>query len=298
MEDGLVSDYLEELRLKGRNPLTLSEYDRALRRYAAYLGECSIFSFFAAEGDHIAAYYRRLIDSSLCPSSVHKNAAGVYAFYQWLYDTGRILCNPAPKPPAFRTNMLPRRRADRISLTTVYGRLRESAHLFEQRDYIAMALGYGCGLRRCELQRLNVEDVCPEDGTIRVRGKRNKQRLVPIGKRCMADVLYYIAHVRPKLLSYGATRALLVSWVGGGKRMHPGSINRAFMRIRRKYSLDSGVTPHGLRHAFATDLVRSGAPVQDVSRILGHAKLETTQVYTRLMPLHLKNHHRKHHPRG
>lgn len=112
-------------------------------------------------------------------------------------------------------------------------------------------------------------------------------------------VRYYVYHIRPKFLKgSGTTKALFVSWKGGGQRMNIRSINKAFGRLRKKYGLGRSFAPHSLRHAFAGDLIRSGAPVEDVSEMLGHKRLETTRIYTRLVPMNLKRCHEKYHPRG
>jgi site-specific recombinase XerD len=201
-----------------------------------------------------------------------------------------------------RCTPLPREVPTWHGLQRLYGEsdtsLRQSAGIVDQRDFAMIDLAYSCGLRRCELHNIDIADIDEEQGTLRVRGKGGRQRVVPIGPKTLADLLHYLYHVRPQLCKHGATRALFVSWNQGGKRMHLYSINAAFRRLRKRGVLEKGVTPHRLRHGFATDLIKNGAPVQDVSRMLGHVRLETTQVYTRLYPLDLKAHHTHHHPRG
>jgi site-specific recombinase XerD len=266
--------------------------------FARYLADIGLFSFFAATTEIVRAFYRSLQESDLCRSVIHRRAHAVYAFYAWLQLEGYLLLNPCPKPPRSQSGTLPRAVPELDRIQSVYRRLAKTAKPHEQRDFAMIDLAYDTGLRRCELHRLNVRDIDPENATVRVHGKADHRRLVPIGPACLRELLHYIYEVRPKLAKESCTDALFVSWREGGKRMNLESINAAFSRLRRKYGFDRSITPHALRHAFATGLVINGAPVQDVSRMLGHKKLETTQIYTRLAPRDLKAHHARYHPRG
>lgn len=299
MEEHLIHDFLESLRLKGRNSSTVAEYGWNLREYAGYLEGCGHTSFFAATQEAARGFLLALKGKKIAEKTVYKKHFTAYRFYEWLKVSGNILLNPLPKPTISPGVRLPRRVPSALVLERAYAKLRESPRIVERRDYAMIDLAYSCGLRRCELHGLDVEDISPGGGTIRVTGKLGKQRIVPLGKNALADLLYYVYHVRPKLLSGGGkTSALFISWQAGGKRMNRGSINKAFGRLRRKYGVDKSLVPHGLRHAFATDLLRSGAPVQDVAKMLGHVRLETTQVYTHMLSADLKTHHEKYHPRA
>jgi len=297
MEDHLVNEFLEELQRIGRNPLTIEHYRRDLREYETYLAQRADLSFFVDPAT-ILSYYHDLNARRIGPSAIYSKQHAVFAFYEWLLSAGYLLVNTAPRPamPSFRR--LPLAVPSWETLRGPLRRLRNSPHLWLQRDFALIDLAYCSGLRRGELHGANIEDVCPDDGTMRVRGKGSKERLVPLGENAMHDLLYYIYHVRPKLMKGGTTNALFVSWQAGGKRMHLYSINAVFRRLRKRLGLDRSFSPHKLRHAFATDLIRNGAPVQDVSKMLGHVKLETTQIYTRLMPTDLKKCHQTFHPRG
>lgn len=299
MEEYFVNDFLEDLRLKGRNSATIAHYGCSLREYAEYLDRCGYASFFAATQEAASGFLMAVKEKTNEDETVYKKHLAAYRFYEWLKESGRILLNPLSKPHFSPGVRLPRRVPCKAVLERAYTKLRESPLLYEQRDYAMIDLAYSCGLRRGELHGLNVEDVSPSDGTIRVTGKLGKQRIVPIGKKALDDLLYYVYHVRPKLMRGGGkTSALFVSWIQGGKRMNPWSINAAFRRLRMKYGFDKTLVPHGLRHAFATDLLRGGAPVQDVAKMLGHVRLETTQMYTHLLSSDLKIHHKKYHPRA
>jgi len=298
MEEAHVTKFLDSLRVRGRKPYTVTDYSVGIRLFARYLADIGLFSFFAATTETVRSFYRSLQESGLCRSVTHRRAHAVYAFYAWLKLEGYLLLNPCPEPPPSQSGILPRAVPDLDRIQTVYHRLAKTAKNYEQRDLAMIDLAYDTGLRRCELHRLNVRDIDPENATVRVHGKADHHRLVPIGPACLRELLHYIYEVRPKLAKESRTDALFVSWRAGGKRMNLESINAAFSRLRRKYGFDRSITPHALRHAFATGLVINGAPIQDVSRMLGHKKLETTQIYTRLAPRDLKAHHAKYHPRG
>lgn len=248
--------------------------------------------------DVIRGYYLAVKGKDYVSSTVWKKSHAVYVFYEYLCENGFLLLNPCPKVIYESENRLPHSVPDWQSLQQTYKRLKGSIHFWEHRDFAIIDLAYSCGLRRCELQGLNVDDIEQQEGTVRVKGKGGRERVVPVGPRALKDLLYYMYHIRPKFLKGGTTKALFVSWLGGGQRMNTRSINAIFRRLRIKYGFGKNFRPHNMRHAFATDLLRRGAPVQDVSRMLGHKKLETTQVYTRLVPRDLKRCHEKCHPRA
>jgi integrase/recombinase XerD len=298
MEKELITEFIEHLRQKGRHPDTLAEYRANISEYSEHLAQSERFSFFAADEPAIIAYYRAVKEKHLSPKTAWKKQHAVHAFYAWLRDSGRLLINPAPLPVLGRRAALPKSIPSWPTLRHAYRRLRESRRPWHQRDFAMIDLAYSCGLRRGELTALDVTDINADTQTIRVRGKGGRERIVPIGKRTLADLLHYVYRTRPYFLKESRTKALFVSWFDSGKRLNPRSINKALRDLHGRYGLDRCVTPHNLRHAFATDLIKSGAPVQDVSKMLGHVKLETTQIYTRLYPHNLKQHHAKYHPRG
>jgi len=298
MEEDLMNGFLKTLQRKGKAEDTVSQYKYALQEFSDFLTQRDIFSFFAASKSMIEKFYVTLLQKKQSSKSSSRKSYSVFYFYEWLKSEGCILYNPAPSPIKSSNKTFPSRVTGKKLLEQVYGALEISLKYVEQRDYVLVDLAYTCGLRRTELQKSNVWDICPNTGTIKVSGKRGNERIVPLGKRALLSLMNYIYHTRPKLVKGGKTGALFVSWKGGGKRMHKGSINAVFRRLRAKYGFDRTFSPHALRHAFATDMLKNGAPLQDVSKMLGHVKLETTTVYTHLNPTDLKKHHDQFHPRS
>ncbi len=297
VESGVIEGFLEGLKVKGRNTVTINEYGSNLREYAQYLAECGC-SLYSATRETIEAYYLAVHARPLNPRAVCKKQHAVYALYEWMHQCGNLLLNPAPRPTFTKHASLPPSLPDWHSLLPLYRALYRSSRPVDQRDFSLIDLAYSCGLRRAELHRLDIVDVNADEKTLRISGKGGRERMVPIGEKTLGDLLHYLYRVRPKIVTSGVTPAVFVSWKGGGRRMNLYSINAVFRRLRKRLCLDRRFSPHKLRHAFATELIRHGAAVQDVSRMLGHVKLETTQIYTRVMPLGLKKHHATHHPRG
>lgn len=298
METDLVREFLTSLRLKGKSAETIRYYRLNLRHYMEYLSTRGCSFPFAADKTVVSAYTREIMGRPYRPCTKSRKLFTVYAFYQWLKGQGTILQNPFRKPALPSGDYLPRPVPSLANIGEAFKCLKESRHIYEQRDYIILDLGFSCGLRRCELHNLDVEDLNPGDKTIRVKGKYGKERLVPIGEKCLAEVLFYVYHVRPRFIKNGFSRALFLSWRKGGTRMNIGTIDSVFRRIRRDHGLDQALTSHGLRHAFATYLLSAGARIHHISRMLGHVNLHTTVRYTRLLITDLKRVHEKYHPRG
>lgn len=164
------------------------------------------------------------------------------------------------------------------------------------RDYAMLEILYSCGFRVTELISLEYSQINFEVGYVRVIGKGNKERLVPIGEVALEAVSEYISHARPVLLKGRASDVLFVSNRGAAMS------RQAFWYVIKKYALEVGIqgeiSPHTLRHAFATHLVNNGADLRVVQLLLGHSSLSTTQIYTHVAKERLKKLHALNHPRG
>jgi len=164
------------------------------------------------------------------------------------------------------------------------------------RDRAMLELLYACGLRVSELVGLTAEQVNLTQGVVRLVGKGNKERLVPLGEEAIDWLQRYIDESRPELAGEGAARHLFLT------RRGKGMTRQAFWYRLRHYAIKSGVnkplSPHTLRHAFATHLLNHGADLRVVQMLLGHSDLSTTQIYTHVARERLKDLHALHHPRG
>jgi integrase/recombinase XerD len=164
------------------------------------------------------------------------------------------------------------------------------------RDRAMLELLYASGLRVSELVSLTVAQLSPDMGVVRTVGKGSKERLVPVGEEALAWIGHYLAEARPLLLAGRQAEALYVT-----NRAEP-MTRQAFWYLIKRYALRAGITgsisPHTLRHAFATHLLNHGADLRVVQMLLGHADISTTQIYTHVARERLKQLHAKHHPRG
>jgi integrase/recombinase XerD len=164
------------------------------------------------------------------------------------------------------------------------------------RDRAMLELAYGAGLRVSEWITLGVKDVMLDQGLVRVFGKGSKERLVPIGRRAIAAVAVYLRELRPRL-ERGAGKGILLLNARGKPLTRMGA-----WKLLRKYVERAGitkrVTPHTLRHTFATHLLEHGADLRAVQEMLGHADISTTQIYTHVDRAYLRSVHKQYHPRG
>jgi integrase/recombinase XerC len=164
------------------------------------------------------------------------------------------------------------------------------------RDAAALELLYGAGLRAQELCDLDLSDVDRQGAALRVVGKGDRERRVPLGEPALAAVATWLSHGRPRLARPGADAgALLVSI--RGRRLRPSDVRRILGRRARLAGLPAR-SPHALRHAYATHLLEGGAGLREIQQLLGHASAETTQIYAHVAVPHLQRAHAASHPRG
>lgn len=164
------------------------------------------------------------------------------------------------------------------------------------RDRAMLELLYSCGLRVSELINLNYHNINLNEEYIRIFGKGNKERILPMGEMAIEFLSTYENHARPALLKAKQTDFYFLSNRGSGMS------RQNFFYIIKNYAAQAGIdktlSPHSLRHAFATHLIQSGADLRSVQLMLGHSDISTTQIYTHIQNVQLKTQHAKHHPRG
>jgi site-specific recombinase XerD len=245
---------------------------KALRRYAATLSE-----------------------RGQAPSTVGRKLASLRAFYRSLREHGVVEQNPAdllssPKKPQRLPKVLKpqevARLLDRIPATTP----------LELRDRALFELAYASGLRSEELVSLDVGSIDFDAEEVRVEGKGSKTRVVPTGEHSLAAVSRYLERARPALRAGDDEPALFLS--KSGRRLSTSDVRRRLRAWARHAALSAGVSPHWLRHSFATHLLEGGADLRAIQEMLGHASLSTTQVYTRVESQRLRSAYARSHPRA
>jgi integrase/recombinase XerD len=292
-------DYLAVER--GLSPNTLEAYRRDLRRYAAYLAERGIADPAAAAEDDIAGFVAHLSSSEYRPghgyrpSSVARALAAVRSFHRFLVMEGEARADPAegvarPKVP----RNLPRPLSvDEVAALVAAPGNDDPVAL---RDRAILETLYGAGLRISELVALDVDDVDLEEGSVRAVGKGSKERIVPLGRYAVRALEAYRTRSRPALVG-PRTRGALFLNTRGGRLTRQGCTN-IIKATARRAGIRKRVTPHMLRHSFATHLLEGGADVRVVQELLGHASLATTQIYTLVTKDRLRDVYFTSHPRA
>ncbi len=292
----LLERFQDYLSLEqGASPRTHEAYGRDLARFATYAATKG-----AAQPTDVGArllrdYVYHLKDLGLAPASIRRNVSAVRTYFRFLLGEGHIVRDPSERlesPRRWRS--LP----EVLSVTEV--ELLLAAPTLDEplafRDRALLELAYGAGLRVSEWIALGVRDVILQDGLVRVFGKGSKERLVPIGRSAIGAVAVYLRELRPRL-ERGAGRGILLLNARGTPLTRMGA-----WKILRKHVTKAGiakrVSPHTLRHSFATHLLEGGADLRAVQEMLGHADISTTQIYTHVDREYLRSVHRQSHPRG
>jgi integrase/recombinase XerD len=294
--DQLADRYLNYLTLeRGLSEKTVEAYSNDLIRFFGYLESQGIRNIGAADTPMILRHLIGLRDDGLGQRSRARHLCAIRGFYRFLVNERILTKDPSasvelPKPLMTLPSVLSVDEIERLLKVLASGSPRES------RDAAMIELLYAAGLRVSELILLKLQDVNLDGGFVRVFGKGSKERLVPIGRFAIDRVRQYLESARPKLLKAATSRYLFVA--RSGKPM----TRQGFWKMLRSYARSADIrktiTPHTLRHSFATHLLKGGADLRAIQEMLGHADISTTQIYTHVAREYLQEAHRKYHPRG
>jgi integrase/recombinase XerC/integrase/recombinase XerD len=236
-----------------------------------------------------------LSERGISKAGVARKLAAIRAFYGALLRTGDVTSNPADLVATPKQDRKLPRVLSREEMQTLLDRIPTRTPL-EMRDRAMLELAYSCGLRAEEVVNLNTDSPDFDGERLRIEGKGGKTRLVPMGEPAQAALTGYLERGRHALVNARDERALLVS--KSGRRLHPSDVRRRLERWVREASIAGGVSPHALRHSFATHLLEGGADLRSIQELLGHASLSTTQVYTQVEPSWLQSQYARSHPRA
>ena len=273
---------------------TLAAYRRDLALFAAWLGSSRQAELEAATEADLRAYIAARHPDSR-PSSANRRLSVFRRFFRHLVREGRRSDDPSLR---LRTARQPQRFPSTLSFTQVEALLEapDVSTPLGLRDRAMLETLYATGLRVSELVDLPSLGVSLEQGVVRVIGKGNKERLVPLGEHACHWLARWMREARRDLLGERASDAMFVTQRGRAMT------RQMFWTLIRRYSIVAGITaplsPHTLRHAFATHLLQHGADLRVVQMLLGHADISTTQIYTHVARERLKTLHAQHHPRG
>lgn len=280
---------------KGLARNTIDSYRRDLNNFFAFLTREKIASPREVNRDQITRYLLGLKETGRAPSTISRNVASIRSFFCFLVQEDLIQDNPsqlvkAPRIEKKLPRVLTAREVDRLLQQP-----REDGQA-GSRDKAMLELLYASGIRVSELVSLNVTDFSPEAGFLRCRGKGMKERIVPIGSMAVKYVREYIGGCRQRMLKRGEEKALFLNH--HGRRL----TRQGFWKILKKYvrqsQLNGEVTPHTLRHSFATHLIENGADLRSVQEMLGHSDISTTQIYTQITRRKIREIYDKTHPRA
>jgi integrase/recombinase XerD len=288
--------WLDALALEqGASARTVEAYRRDLERLHEYLQSQGDTALSGITARTLRGFIHHLVDLGLAPASVSRMISAVRGFFRFLVGESLLRTDPSEQletPRKWRTlpEVLSPEEVDRIIAAISL----DEPLAF--RDRAMLEVAYGAGLRVSEWITLGVGDIYFDERIVRVVGKGNKERLVPIGRRALSAVAIYLRELRPTLVRAAPTAACFVNARGGAlSRM-------GAWKILRKYVEAAGitmtVTPHTLRHSFATHLLEGGADLRAVQDMLGHADIATTQLYTHVDRSYLQQIHRQFHPRA
>jgi integrase/recombinase XerD len=299
---GQISRFLDFLTVeRGLSKNTLEAYRRDLIRYAGYLRTLGVEDATLADENLIAGFIGHLSASEFAEgqryraSSVARALAAVRTFHGFLLREGDTDVNPAqgvarPKVPRNLPRPLPL--ADVEAMLAAPG----EGDVVGLRDRAILETLYGAGVRISELVGLDVDDVDLEEGSVRVFGKGSKERLVPLGRFATRAIEGYLTRARPALARAGSGAAMFLNQRGG--RLTRQGAAKILSAAARRAGIKKRVTPHTLRHSFATHLLEGGADVRVVQELLGHATLTTTQIYTLVTGDRLREEYFSAHPRA
>ncbi|NUO37696.1 MAG: site-specific tyrosine recombinase XerD [Gemmatimonadaceae bacterium] len=280
---------------QGLSPRTQEAYQRDLVRFVEYADARGAKAPPDITARLLREYVYHLKDLGLSPASIRRNVSAVRTYFRFLTGDGIVVRDPSERletPKRWRT--LP----EVLSVDEVQ-RLLASPTLDDAlvfRDRALLELAYGAGLRVSEWISLGVRDLLLEDGLVRVFGKGSKERLVPIGRSAIGAAAIYLRELRPRL-EKGAGKGILFLNARGTPLTRMGAWKILRGHVERA-GIAKHVSPHTLRHSFATHLLEGGADLRAVQEMLGHVDIATTQIYTHVDREYLRKVHRSFHPRG
>ena len=292
-----IAKYLAELTRRGASRHTLRNYRSDLEQFASYFETPGVTApaFEQLDLALLREWLGGLYDHKLSVVTIRRKLAAVRAVFKFSMQEGTIVKNPATR---LRTPKVKQRLPEVMSAEKTNNLLDavDSGQVVEmpdkERDVALLELMYGCGVRVSELLGINLEDIDLRTGWLRVRGKGNKERQVPVGGRAVEAVNVYLQ----KRAAQPSERALFLN--SRGARLGDRQVRRLVKLYAVLVAGDSTVHPHSFRHAYATHLLSDGADLRSIQELLGHARLSTTQKYTQVSLKDLQSVYDRAHPKA
>jgi len=298
--ESTIHVFLSYLRVeKGLAQNTILAYGRDLKKFAAFLRKRHRQSLADADRDDVVDFLASLYKEKLDSRSVARYLVSLRGIYKFELMEGRIQTDPTEnlESPKVRNSLPSYLRVDEIDKLL---QAPNPATPLGLRDRAMMEVLYSTGLRVSELLNLRIADIDMRMGCVRCIGKGDKERLVPIGRKALEAVGFYLAQARPKFARPSSppphNQALFLTSIG--RRLSRVGIWKILHDYGMRLGLRGRLTPHKLRHSFATHLLEGGADLRSVQVMFGHADISTTQIYTHVVEERLKQIYKAHHPRA
>ncbi|MEH6586031.1 MAG: site-specific tyrosine recombinase XerD [Halioglobus sp.] len=296
LEHPEIERYIDAMWMeKGLSDNTLSSYRRDLRQFNDWLGKNKKSTVIRTNRAELQAYLGARLEQGQSPRSTARFMSCARGFYKYLLREGRLTVDPtldvdSPKLGRPLPKSLSEADVDKLLETP------DLDIALEFRDRTMLEMLYACGLRVSELTGLQVNQISVNQGVVRVFGKGSKERLVPMGEEALTWLQRYLAGPRAELL-----KGIPSDVVFPSKRGRQMTRQTFWYRIKiyaQRAGIKQSLSPHTLRHAFATHLLNHGADLRVVQMLLGHSDLSTTQIYTHVAQQRMQELHAQHHPRG
>ncbi|MFC4212626.1 tyrosine-type recombinase/integrase [Pedobacter lithocola] len=293
----LINSFLTYLSHEKRSSAhTITAYEADLNQFKIFLEKEIDLDFLSVKHTHIRSFMVHLLEDKSIESTINRKISALRSFYKFLHREGKISQNPmllikAPKIPKRLPNFVGSQKLDSL--------LDSDVHFDDSfnsvRDHLVIELLFGTGMRLDELVQLKETDVDFYSGTLKVLGKRNKERIIPINKQLINQLSTYIE--LKKLQNFGNIQPHLIV-TNKGTKAYPKLIYRIVSSNLALVSTNIKKSPHVLRHSYATSLLNAGADLNAIKQLLGHASLAATQVYTHNSIERLKSIYKQAHPKA
>ncbi len=288
--------FLDHLALeRGLSPRTVDAYRRDIERCLAFAGDRGARRPGDIGASELREYVYHLKDRGLQPSSIRRALSALRTFFGYLVGEGVVLVDPTEHvelPRSWRRlpDALAREEIERLLEAPDPG-----AALY-WRDKAMLEFAYASGVRVGELTTIKVRDILFEDGLAVVFGKGARERIVPVGRAALRALDIYLREIRPRLAKRDTQGVVFLN--ARGQPLSRMGVWKILRKHVRRANIAKRVTPHTLRHSFATHLLEGGADLAAVQEMLGHADIATTQIYTHVEREYLRQVHRQYHPRA
>lgn len=294
--NNILMDYLHYLKVeRGLSENTINSYGIDLKLFLEYLRENEIPSFKQVNKEVIVNYMQYEKNNNKANSSILRSVSSLRKFFQYLAQEKIIEKDPmllidTPKKKQHLPQVLTKEEVEKLL------RSPNTGQVLGLRDRAMLELMYATGLRISEIINLKLEDLHLTMGTLQTLGKGHKERIVPVGDEAIKWVNRYLEEARPKLLKQKRSNYLFLNFHGNNLTRQ--GVWKNLKAEVRKAGIQKNITPHTLRHSFATHILENGADLRIVQELLGHADISTTQIYTHLSNKQLADIYNRAHPRA